>query len=124
MNGIAGARFRIITGRDPDVVPGKLELGRSALELLEAHLSDREWLVCDTPTIADLSNFAYVHVAPDAGLGLDEHPAVAAWLRRVQALSGFINDLAPYPPTRGPARAARSTTPARDASVDVAGAPG
>src|ERR1700744_1812244 len=35
MSGIGGARFRIITGRAPELVDGKLALARSALELLE-----------------------------------------------------------------------------------------
>jgi glutathione S-transferase len=102
MNGIAGARFRIITGRAPEVVPGKLELGRSALEMLEAHLADRVFLVGDAPTIADVANFAYTHVAGDAGFQLAEYPAVERWLGRVRALPGFVDDLEPYPPNARP----------------------
>jgi glutathione S-transferase len=102
MGGIGGARFRLITGRDPDVVPGMLARGRSALEMLDAHLSGREWLVGDACTIADVANFAYAHLAAEAGLPLAGHPAVRAWLDRVRALPGFADDLAPYP---GDARA-------------------
>jgi glutathione S-transferase len=97
MSGIGGARFRIIAGRAPELVPAKLELARGALEMLDAHLSAREWLVGDGPTVADVANFAYTHVAEEAGLALAEHPAVVAWLDRVRALPGFINDLEPYP---------------------------
>jgi glutathione S-transferase len=102
MGGIGGARFRLITGRAPEVVPGKLALGRSALAMLEAHLAGRAWLVGDACTIADVANFAYAHTAEEAGLPLAEHPAVCAWLDRIRALPGFIDDLAPYPENARP----------------------
>lgn len=38
MSGIGSARFRIVTGRQPELVPARLELGESALTMLEAHL--------------------------------------------------------------------------------------
>jgi glutathione S-transferase len=104
MNGIGGARFRLITGRAPEVVPGKLELGSSALAMLEAHLAGRDWLVGGRGTIADLANFAYAHVAEEAGLALSEHPAVCTWLDRIRALPGFVDDLAPYPDNARPGR--------------------
>ena len=93
MRGIAGARFRLITGR-----PGgeeRLPLARQALDLLAAGLADRDWLVGAAPSIADVSNFAYAHVAGDIGLELP--PPVASWVARVQALPGFVGDLVPYP---------------------------
>jgi glutathione S-transferase len=102
MGGIGGARFRIVTGRNPELVPARLELGRSALEMLEARLTDRSHLVGDSCSIADIANFAYTHVAEDAGFELAEYPAVSAWLGRVSALPGFIDDLAPYPDNARP----------------------
>jgi glutathione S-transferase len=104
MSGIGGARFRIITGRNPELVPAKLELGRGALAVLEAHLEGRPYLVGDDCTIADLANFAYTHVAGDAGLELDDYPAVTAWLARIVALPGFMDDLAPYPENARPGK--------------------
>jgi glutathione S-transferase len=102
MSGIGGARFRIITGRNPELVDARLELGRSALEMLEAHLVDRENLVGTMPTLADVANFSYTHVASDAGFDFDDYPAVGAWVDRVQALPGFTDDLAPYPANARP----------------------
>lgn len=96
MNGIGSARFRILTGRDPELVPARLELGRGALAILEAHLDAREYLVDETCSIADLANFAYSHVAGDAGFDLADYPAVGSWLNRVAGLPGFMDDLAPY----------------------------
>lgn len=97
MTGIGGARFRILTNRDRELVPARLELANSALAMHETHLRDRLYLVGETCSIADLSNFAYTHVAPDAGFDLAEYPAVTAWLERVTALPGFVDDLVPYP---------------------------
>jgi glutathione S-transferase len=102
MSGIGGARFRIITNRAPELAQRRLALGREALEMLEAQLTGREWLVGDAPTIADISNFAYAHVAPEAGLEIPA--AVDAWLDRVRALPGFMNDLEPYPENAHPGR--------------------
>jgi glutathione S-transferase len=97
MSGIGGARFRILTGRSPELVPARLALGRTALEMLEARLRGRSFLVGETCTVADVANFAYTHVAGDAGYDLAAYPAVAAWLERVSDLPGFVDDLVPYP---------------------------
>jgi glutathione S-transferase len=97
MSGIGSARFRIMTGRGPDVVPARLALGQTALETLEARLESRRFLVGDRCSIADISNYAYTHVAPDAGYDLGAYPAVERWLALVEAEPGFVDDLVPYP---------------------------
>jgi glutathione S-transferase len=100
MGGIGGARFRLITGR-----PGgdeRVLRARAGLRTLEEHLDGRAWVVGDEPTIADVSLYAYAQLAPDAGIDLAEHPAVAAWLERVRALPRFHDDLEPYPPNAWP----------------------
>src|SRR3954468_18207866 len=81
--------------------------------MLEAHLTNRPYLVGDSCSIADIANFAYAHVAEDAGFKLGEYPAVSAWLKRVTALSGFVDDLLRTRTTLDLARAARSTTDER-----------
>ena len=60
MGGIGGARFRFLTGRATrEQLAGRLELAREGLDVLAAHLTDRDWLVGDGPTIADVAVFAY-----------------------------------------------------------------
>jgi glutathione S-transferase len=97
MSALGGARFRLITGRasegDPAIV-ARLATGREALDVLEAHLSVREWVVGDGITIADVGLFAYISVAP---VDLDEWPRVSSWLDRIRALRGFVDDFIVYP---------------------------
>ena len=81
----------------PELVPARLALATSALEALDAHLRSRDFLVGESCSIADLSNFAYAHVADEAGLELERYPNVTAWLGRIEGIPGFMNDLAPYP---------------------------
>jgi glutathione S-transferase len=92
MGGIGGPRFRRITGRP--AIEGRLEIGAQALELLDAHLRARDWLVGESPSIADVAVFGYGHVAHEAGLEPGAH--VQAWFERVRALPGFVADLEPY----------------------------
>jgi glutathione S-transferase len=91
-----------MTGRDPAAIPARLALGKTALAMLEAHLAERSYLAGDSCSIADLANFAYTHVAEDAGYRLGDYPSVSAWLDRVRALPGFVDDLLPYPDNARP----------------------
>lgn len=101
--GIGATRFRALTGRATQAdLETRRVTGRRALDVLEGHLAEREWLVGVRPTIADLSVWAYAHVAGEAGLALGAWPAVAAWVRRVSAIEGLVDDLAPYGPDARP----------------------
>jgi glutathione S-transferase len=89
---IAVARFWRIAGIDPD--PAELKAkqrgGEAALSALDAHLTDREFLVDDRYTIADMALYAYTHVAPEGGFELEPYPAITTWLTRVQAQPGHV----------------------------------
>lgn len=98
MGGLGGPRFRLVTGRATEAEVGpRLAVGRAALDVLDAHLTARDWLVGARPSIADLSVFAYTSVAP-----VDVPDAVVAWLDRVRALPGFVDDFVPYPENARP----------------------
>jgi len=62
----------------------------SALKTLERHLEQRQWFVGEAYSVADIAMFAYTQMAPEAGHDLAQFPAVAAWLRRVQAQPGWF----------------------------------
>jgi glutathione S-transferase len=102
MTGIGGARFRIVAGRDPELVPARLALGQGALTILEEHVHGRSFLVGGCCSIADVATFAYTHVAEDAGYRLADFPNVSAWLALVRAEPGFVDDLVPYPDNARP----------------------
>ena len=99
---IAGARFQVMTDRTDDETPFLLAEGRSVLARLDRRLDGRDWVALDVPTIADIALFGYAHVAGDAAFDLAAHPSVEAWLDRVRALPGYVNDLVPYPPNAMP----------------------
>jgi glutathione S-transferase len=69
----------------PDVLEEKLRGGNAALGALDRHLADREFIVDDRYGVADISLYAYTHVAPEGGFDLEPYPAVRAWLARVAA---------------------------------------
>ncbi|OLS59174.1 glutathione S-transferase family protein [Pseudomonas putida] len=57
---------------------------------LEQHLADRQWLAADHPTLADVAIYSYVAQAPEGNVDLSDYPAVNAFLRRFEALQGFV----------------------------------
>jgi glutathione S-transferase len=64
--------------------------GERALKTMERHLADREWIVGDRITLADIALYAYTHVADEGGYSLEPYPAVRAWLDRVAAEPGHV----------------------------------
>jgi glutathione S-transferase len=66
------------------------EGGIRGLQALERGLADRDWLVGDAYSVADISLYAYVHVAHEGGFELAAFPATCAWLGRVTAQPGHI----------------------------------
>jgi len=64
--------------------------GRNGLAILERHLALNQWLALGRTTIADIANYPYVSLAPEGGIPLEPYPAVMAWVKRVEALPGWI----------------------------------
>lgn len=65
-------------------------MGLVLLPRIEQHLSDRQWLVGNAPTIADVAMYTYTAHAPEGDLPLDPYPQLRAWLARIEALPGFV----------------------------------
>jgi glutathione S-transferase len=65
----------------------KKKSGYAALDVLEESLRDRTFLVAERYTLADISLFAYTHVAHEGGFDLAPYPHVRSWLERVQSQS-------------------------------------
>ncbi len=91
---LSRARMRDLTGQMLQEDPDRAQ-GRSALEILEDHLCEREllgdeWVAADHPTIADVAIFAPTALAEEAGLSLENFPAIWRWVDRMRRLPGFI----------------------------------
>ena len=106
---VAGLRFRLQTGRiEPDgrEAGTRRAAGEELFGFLDDHLAGRDWIAGERYSVADIAHFGYLHVAHEAGYEVP--PAVGAWLERVAARPGYMNDLEPYPPNARPG-AGRST---------------
>ncbi|MDD9811038.1 MAG: glutathione S-transferase family protein [Gammaproteobacteria bacterium] len=68
-----------------------LQQGNAALAVMEQRLAQADWLVAGAATVADLSLYAYTHLAADGGFDLQRFPAISAWLPRVAALPGHVD---------------------------------
>jgi glutathione S-transferase len=104
MAGIGAPRFWRLTGREesrPDAFRDRVALGEQAIATLERAFADHDFLAGEL-SIADVSVFAYAHVAPDVGIDLDAYPAVSAWIERIRAQPGFVDDYLPYPANARP----------------------
>lgn len=64
--------------------------GYRALEVMEEQLSKTPFLLGDNLSIADISLFAYTHVAHEGGFDLSAFPAVRNWISLIQDQRGFI----------------------------------
>jgi glutathione S-transferase len=92
--GVAVVRFWDSIAPDHLTPPPGLKAKRAdglvALKAMERHLREREFFVGEALTIADVTLFAYTHVAHEAGFDLEPLPAVRAWLARVEAHPGIV----------------------------------
>ena len=98
--GIATLRHWIQTGKDRNRPSALLEMKRGqslrTLGILERQLGSGGFIAGSAYTVADMSLFAYVHLAGDAGLALDDFPKVATWIERVRGEEGFLAERYDY----------------------------
>lgn len=89
-NGVARARIGLKFGRPVDIEDAQTR-GRQTLELVNAHLANRLWLVGEQPTIADVAVYPYLAMAEEGGLDLAPYPHLNAWFASIRALPGYID---------------------------------
>jgi glutathione S-transferase len=75
---------------DPERLEQWLAGGERALTAMESHLASRSFLVGERYTLADISLYAYTHVAGEGGYDLGPYPGIRAWLDRVAAQPGHV----------------------------------
>jgi glutathione S-transferase len=91
---LAVVRFWLRYSGTPELfaeqVPARMKGGYAALDAMERHLDGREYLVGQRYSIADISLYAYTHVAHEGDFDLGGYPAIRAWLERVAAQPGHV----------------------------------
>ncbi len=89
---LAVARFWKLFGIEVTAaeLAAKRAAGAKGLQALERGLTGNDWLVAGRYSVADISLYAYTHVAAEGGFELEPYPAIRAWIERVSAQPGHI----------------------------------
>ena len=78
------------TASTEPLLPAKTAGGYRALDVMEQHLAKNDYFVAGRYTIADITLYAYTHVAHEGGFDLSRYPAIQAWLKRIADQPGHI----------------------------------
>jgi len=68
-----------------DEFNAKQKGGHKALAVMEQQLRQSTYFVEDHYSIADISLYAYTHVAHEGGFDLAHYPEILAWMQRIEA---------------------------------------
>ena len=77
--------------RPEGVIPFLQGRVKAATRVLEGHLSTHDWVIGDTPTIADISLCAYPFMPEEKGMDRADWPAIDAWLTRIESLPNWAH---------------------------------
>lgn len=69
---------------------GKQPGGHKALRIMNQHLAAQKFFLGDNPTIADISLYAYTHVAHEGGFDLASYDNIQRWFRDFEQISGYL----------------------------------
>jgi len=93
-------RYWTLTGklgaRSPDLVAGKRATAVRALSILDEQLATRDFIAGPAYSIADISIFAYAHLAGDADISTAHLSNFQRWVERVRAQDGHLAEMFPY----------------------------
>lgn len=73
-----------------DEYHSKQEGGHKALRVMNDHLLKNKYFLGETPTIADISLYAYTHVAHEGGFDLGQYSNIVRWFGDFEAIDGYI----------------------------------
>ncbi len=85
------ARWHYLFNRAQVDVEAAQTKAYALLDIIDAHLTERQWLELDRPTIADVACFPYIGLAADGKISLDNYPYVISWINRTKQLSGYVS---------------------------------
>ena len=69
---------------------GKQVGGHKALAVMDKHLADNQFFLGTQATIADISLYAYTHVADEGGFELSDYSHIQRWFKDFENISGYI----------------------------------
>ncbi len=75
---------------DPVALASRQKTGYRALDAMEKHIAGREYFVGSRYSLADISLYAYTHVAEEGDFDMKRYPAINAWLARCAAQPGHV----------------------------------
>ena len=62
---------------------------QTAFGIVEKHLAERQFIIGDRPTIADISMVGYLYYTEETGLDRAPYPNIIGWAKRIAALPGW-----------------------------------
>ena len=83
--------FDKLTPQQEANLPDIMKKGYAALGVMEQHLGRNQFFVGGQYGLADITLYAYTHVAGEGGFNLDNFPQVNAWMARVAQQAGDVS---------------------------------
>ena len=74
-----------------DKLNDKMKAGYAALAVMDQHLQNNSFFVADQYSIADISLYAYTHVAEEGNFDLSGYDNICAWFKRIENQDNYIN---------------------------------
>jgi glutathione S-transferase len=76
--------------RRPGDLQGAQSRAHALFQVMEAHLSERPFLLGPELSLADIANYTYVAHAPEGGVGLEAYPQLRGWVGRIESTPRFV----------------------------------
>lgn len=89
VEGPCRARASKVLGKDFDYQKA-FDTAHVLFDILEIELHKNRFICTDHATIADVSLYTYTAHAPEGGIDMSKYPTIQNWLKRVEALKGFV----------------------------------
>lgn len=67
-----------------------LTRAHNILKQIDATLTSQDFIAGAKPTVADVALYSYISSAPEGNVDLSAYAHVGAWLKRIEALPGFV----------------------------------
>ncbi|MBL4617589.1 MAG: glutathione S-transferase family protein [Robiginitomaculum sp.] len=75
--------------KEDELDPSLLDNGNAALAIMEQELTDKDWFIAGTISLADIALLAYTRTADEGGFALQLYPNVQKWIVRTKTALGI-----------------------------------